>query len=513
MQLKHIIYVAALVPLLTIQCSYGQQDFTTRASFSQVGHFQGNGNTQDDEQLDLAEEFKKLEYRLRELEDDYSQHSDDAVDDEKSTKKQSKGVDTSIKELQEDVESLTEAVDDIDSSLPGLVVHAHKNPKITFFGRVHIDYWAFPKIQPGIFALEPGDPQDRFNFRRLRIGVKGDLNDNMFYKYEGEFAGGNNPSYRDAYLGWKNLPFFNKVIIGNHKRPYSLDHLNSSNHNVFIERPFSIEAFNQDNRRLGISSSGYSCDLKQNWRYGIWNHRLTQNGSGYVGDHYQPEIASRRAFTPWYDECSGGRGYFHFGLASSIAFPNGRGGVENDARYRTRPEARTSGRWLDTGRIVGANTLRLTGVESVLNLGAFQAVAEWQRVDVDRTGPIGTDLTFHGGYFQFSYFLTGEHIPWNRKTGTIGRVKPFENFFRVRDCNCNVQRGMGAWQIAARYSYADLNDLDIVGGDGEALTVGLNWHWNERARMQFNYIIGDIKREPIGSGDYEIFGVRFMVDF
>jgi phosphate-selective porin OprO/OprP len=76
-----------------------------------------------------------------------------------------------------------------------------------------------------------------------------------------------------------------------------------------------------------------------------------------------------------------------------------------------------------------------------------------------------------------------------------------------------MQRGLGAWQVAARFSYSDLNDQDIIGGDGEALTVGLNWHWNPYARMQFNYIIGDIKREPLGSGDYEIIGARMSVDF
>ena len=142
-----------------------------------------------------------------------------------------------------------------------------------------------------------GDPQDRFNFRRLRIGVKGDLNDNVFYKYEGEFAGGVASSYRDAFLGFKHVPYLQTVIIGNHKRPYGLDHLNSSRHNVFIERPFVVEAFNQDARRLGISSNGISDDQSSNWRWGIWHQILTQNEDGAVGDDYQVELAGRYAKT------------------------------------------------------------------------------------------------------------------------------------------------------------------------------------------------------------------------
>ena len=81
----------------------------------------------------------------------------------------------------------------------------------------------------------------------------------MTYKYEAEFAGGSGKtSYRDLYFGFKGLPVFQTVLIGNQKRPYGLDHLNSSRYNIFIERPFVIEGFNQDARRLGVCSYGVS---------------------------------------------------------------------------------------------------------------------------------------------------------------------------------------------------------------------------------------------------------------
>ena len=482
---------------------------TAEASIKLASFVQDKEKSDNDKEL--WEEFEKLKLRLGELEDDHVELSKSSKSNDGDSEKTVDSISETLEDLGETVDSLDKSVEKVKDTLPGLVYHGHKKPKLSFFGRIHLDYWAFPKAQAGIVALEGEDPQDRFNFRRMRIGVKGNLTDNMLYKYEGEFAGGVDPSYRDAYIGWTDLPFLHTLLIGNQKRPYGLDHLNSSRYNVFIERPFIIEAINQDSRRLGLASYGHSEDLSRNWRFGVWNYRLTQTQSGYIGDHYQPEFASRRAWTPWYDECSGGRGYFHFGVAGSVAFPNGRGGGDNDAQFRTRPEARSSARWLDTGRIVGANVASLAAVETVFNYGPFQAVAEYQESNVDRTG--AEDLNFHGGYFYVSYFLTGEHIPWERKSGTLGRMKPFENFFRVRDCDCNTHTGWGAWQVAMRYSYADFNDLDIVGGDGEAFTLGLNWHWNPYARWQFNYIIGDVKREPLGSGDYEIFGLRFMVDF
>ena len=414
--------------------------------------------------------------------------------------------------FEEGLEEQSSLIEEIDDSLSEYVITGHGAPQMTLFGRVHADYWAFPKVENSLFPLEPGNPQDRYNFRRVRIGVKGDIRDNMFYKIQMEFAEGNNPSYRDVYLGIKDLPLLQRVTVGNHKRPYGLDHWNSSNHNVFIERPVIIEAFNQDSRRMGISSWGHNEDLTRSWQYGVFHHRLTQQMSGYIGDHYQPEFASRMAFTPWWDECSGGRGYAHFAVSTAIAFPDGRGGLDNDARYRSRPEARTNGRWWNTGRILNANKSSLVGVEGVFNAGPFQIVSEYQYMTVDRNG-FANSVQLHGGYVYASYFLTGEHMEWDRKVGKLGRVVPHENFWRVRDCNCMTQTGLGAWQVALRLSHADLTDEDIIGGDGTAVTFGLNWYWNPRARWQFNYIVGDLKRDPIGSGNYEIFGTRFMVYF
>lgn len=469
----------------------------------------------EDSAKELVDQLKRMELRLRELELDVERRLHSQPELAEQQKDSHASLNQRFADLESSVHRQGEAVEQLNETIPGLVHHGHHSPKITFFGRIHTDYWAFPKFDNTLAPLEGGsDPEDRFNFRRLRIGVKGDINDNMFYKYEGEFAGGNNPSYRDAYLGFRNLPWLNTVTIGNHKRPYGLDHLNSSRYNVFTERPFIVEAFNQDSRRLGISSSGYSENEKANWRFGVWNQQLTQGQAGYTGDHYQLEFAARLATTAWYDESSGGRGYAHFGISGSAGTPNGSvGSTNNQARYRTRPEARSSNRWLDTGPISGANANYLIGLESVINVGSFQLTTEYMRNNVDRRDAVGEDVAFEGGYAQVSYFLTGEYIPWNRKTGTIGRIKPLENFFLVRDCDCDTQSGWGAWQVAARYSYADLSDADIFGGEAQSMTFGLNWYWNQYARMQFNYILGDIEQGGAGYGNYEILGVRLMVDF
>ena len=460
---------------------------------------------------DLEELVKRMGLRLAELEHDVAEKIEAQPDAENANK----ALGERVERIEKGFESTDNSVSILKDSLSGLVHHGHKNPKLQLFGRINLDYWSFPKVDDTIYPLESsmanpsGNPQDRLVFRRMRIGVKGDLNDNMFYKFEGEFAGGVASSYRDAFLGFKDLPWFNTIIIGNHKRPYGLDHLNSSRYNVFTERAFIVEAFNQDSRRIGISSNGVSENQSWNWRYGYFNQELTQAKTGRISDKYSPEIVARLAHVPWYDESSGGRGYAHFAISGSAGLP------QDQARYRTRPEAQSSNRWLDTSTIAGARNNYLMGVESVINVGPLNFTGEYMRVNVNREDAIGEDVAFDGYYAQVSYILTGEHHPWDRKTGTLARLKPFENAFSVRDCDGNIQRGKGAWEVAYRFSRADLDSYDILGGQGFSNTFGLNWYWNPYARMQFNYINGEITSGAggAGQGDYEIFGIRWMVDF
>ncbi len=393
-----------------------------------------------------------------------SQVVDEAVRQVNAVEAISNGVEQTLREYEEAIKRLderiaeadqSEKISDIESDLSNLsdafdefsgdksIVHSggsKSTMKIT--GRVHIDYWGFPENDAAIDTLEggPAGPQSRLGFRRMRFGVAGDLTTNMLYKIEMEFAGGVNSQFRDAYLGWKELPFLQTVLIGNQKRPYGLDHLNSSRYNVFIERPFVIEAFNQDARRLGIQSYGVSENERWNWRYGVFNQRLIQGDGNYVNDNLQLEFASRLANTIWYDEVSGGRGYAHWGISHSYASPDGNtpvgtvgtGPDPNTARFRTRPEARSFRRWLNTGRIAGTDDYHLLGLEGVMILGPLQLVGEYQNIWLNRDAGAGPDLDLWGAYFQAAYFITGEHMPWSRSSGTLARPKPFEDFFLVK---------------------------------------------------------------------------------
>jgi len=437
--------------------------------------------------------------------------------------------------LREDLERVDKVEETLDKHLEGLAkkaADAAKKPQQKFFGRIHLDSWSFHKDSPGIGffenddATDPttfgNDPQDHISFRRIRLGMKGDILDTMTYKVQTEFSNPNNFEYRDLYIGWKQLPGNQLLLLGNQKRPLGLDHLNSSRYNTFLERPAVIEAFNEDARRIGLTMYGHNNEESLNWTYGVYNLERTADDGRFIGDSLQLSLNGRVSGSPWYDETSGGRGYLHLGLAGMYARPDGdepsgaAGDVNsNDGRFRTRSELRSATRWLDTGRIANAEHYEIAAAEMMLNVGAFQLVSEYQTAWTQIGG--ADDVFFHGGYVQASYFLTGEHIPLSRSSGTIGRVKPYENFFLVDRLSGGTGWGLGAWQVAARYSFLDLTDGAVQGGEGSTFTAGMNWWWTPYSRVQMNYLYGQIDdHSPVGGftgGNFHAIGTRWMVDF
>ncbi|TWU48503.1 Porin P precursor [Rubripirellula tenax] len=441
-----------------------------------------------------------------------------------------------------DYEKLLERVDEIEDSwdtyqdkIKDEADEKKKKSSYKLGGRVHLDNWNFIDSDAGINELETGDPTDdpenRWDFRRIRLELAGDVPNNMLFRIQIDF---NNPAQaemKDVYLGFNNLPNNQTLLIGNQKRPIGLDHLNSSRHNVFAERPLAVETFNEDARRLGACMYGYSADEMFHWRYGAFLLENLNTDGRYRGDFNEAGVYGRLSSSPWYDKTSGGRGYLHLAMSGSVNQTDGNGTLDaddnaNEARFRTRPLARSDSRWYNTNRILGANNYEQLGLESILNIGALQITGEYFNNWVQRDplgGFSGEDLHFHGGYIYASYFLTGEHIPYDRVTGTIDRVKPFENFFLVDRCTGGTGSGWGALAMALRYDYIDLSDSDIRGGQGHAWTAGLNWYWTAYSKLQTNLVWGEVNNGGQGlsstplatgvDGDYTILGMRYMIDF
>ena len=438
--------------------------------------------------------------------------------------------------LEERVERLEAALRQSDEGFISQVIQAAyqddsgklKKPTFLLGGRIHLDQLYFADHSDGISAFEDPangeDPEDRIFFRRIRLEFQGDVPGDMHYRFQVDFNNPQTPEYKDMYIGFNQLPIFNTVRIGNQKRPLGLDHLNSSRFNVFMERPLLVETFNPDARRIGIASyNSLAEDDALNLTYGAFSLENTRSDGRLIGDSMQWSLNGRLHSSPMHSD--DGTQYLHLAVAGMFAKPDGDVGPNetnrNEGRFATRNELRSSTSWLDTGRIAGADWYQVLGLEMLYNEGPLQIVGEyaftWTQRDNDTPGT-GSDLFFNGAYAYIAYMLTGEHIPYNRKSGTIGRVKPFRNFGPFTPGSSeDYETGWGAWQLALRYSYLDLTDEDIRGGVGNNLTAGVVWYFNPYSSLQFNAVYGDIRDHEATRGftDGHFTGLttRLRVDF
>lgn len=391
-------------------------------------------------------------------------------------------------------------------------------------GRIHMDaaWWnAEDAVQFGEEGVGPLN--DGSNFRRARIRVNGRMYQVIEWLMEYGFETGD-PAFFDVYGEIPSLPYIGNFRAGHFREPFSMDAYTSGNHLAFIERSLLQDAF-VPFRNTGVMIYDTALDERMTWAVGLF--QTDSNAVGFGAGDGKHSVTGRLTFNPWYD-CDG-LGALHLGVAGSTRTLPERtpAGVPAPGiglprtRFATRPEMRVAApNFADTGFIL-ADHQNLIGAEFGLSLGQLLFQGEYMAAFVENavvpgTGGRQADLFYHGFYAQASWFITGEHRPYNRKTGVFGQLVPHENFFwreSQEDCGRNLC-GRGAWEVGVRYSFLDLNDNGIDGGILRDLTFGLNWYLTPNARVMWNYILA--WRDAPGNtsdGLTQILGTRFQIDF
>jgi phosphate-selective porin OprO and OprP len=187
----------------------------------------------------------------------------------------------------------------------------------------------------------------------------------------------------------------------------------------------------------------------------------------------------------------------HLGLNGTVLYAG-----DTTVRYRTRPESHLAPYVVDTGEIA-ANAAYTFDVEAAWVHGPLCLQGEFLHSRVQSAD--GPERDFYGLYASASWFLTGESRPYDQNHGTFGRVAPRKNF--------NIREGgWGAWEVAGRFSYVDLNSGDISGGRMSVLMAGVNWYLHSQIKWRFNYGFGRVtERDP--DGHLNIFQTRLEIDF
>jgi phosphate-selective porin OprO/OprP len=111
-----------------------------------------------------------------------------------------------------------------------------------------------------------------------------------------------------------------------------------------------------------------------------------------------------------------------------------------------------------------------------------------------------------------SWFLTGEHRPYDRRAGIHTRMPVRDEFYLVRSGR-GRRWGLGAWELAARFSNITLNDKNIQGNNMTDFTAGLNWYLNPYSRVKINYVRAFLEDTRVGNSLTDAFGLRLDTEF
>lgn len=364
-----------------------------------------------------------------------------------------------------------------------------------------------------------GDIQDGADFRRFRLAAKGAVIENVNYFMQVDFGFFGRPTFTDVWLEVTHVPVLGFIKVGQWKQPYSLETVSSFRFQTFMERSVLFQAF-EPFRHIGIGTYNYAEDEMTTWAASIFKTGNDQFGDD-IGDNGGISVAGRMTHLPWYQQGDDGSlHYLHVGGSLWHGNPG------NDLfRYSTIPEffigAFGSGP-LGTSK-VGVPTVSNgtppfvdTGTFATNNFTHFGGEVLWVQGPVSIqseaslaiVNPVGlAQMHYKGAYTQVSYFLTGESRPYDKKAGAVDRLKPLDNFRTDTGC------GWGAWELAGRWSYIDLNDGDINGGRLTDWTAGLNWYLNPYTKIQFNYIKSFVANPTFGHSNASIFGARAQIDF
>ncbi len=359
--------------------------------------------------------------------------------------------------------------------------------KLKIGGRIHYD-WSFYEEDGSLERTIGSSFMNDSEFRRARIYIAGNLYDDINFKAQYDFAGGD-ADFKDVYVGLKHVPYLGNLRFGQFKEPFSIEELTSSNYITFMERSL-VNTF-APGRNSGIMAFNSMGDGNMTWAAGVFR-QSNSYGDGMGGRDYN--LTARVTGVPVYED--GGTDVLHLGL--SVTHQN----YENDTlRFRARPETHLSPRVVDTGAF-SAEYGDLLGAEVAWVHGPFSLQSEYVHAFIEGRSRLVGDPEFWAASLQASYFLTGEHRPYKKSAGAFGRVKPLHNYDRDGS-------GIGAWELAARYSYLNLNDSRVRGGRLDTVSLGLNWYLNPSMRMMWNYVYADASPR----GDVSVFQWRVQLAF
>lgn len=322
---------------------------------------------------------------------------------------------------------------------------------------------------------------NRFRNRRVRLDIRGVLEDYFEYRLYTQFAG-SSANLQEAWLTYKYFPAarirFGQVLV-----PFSLESQYSARWLDFVEKSIGVANL-EPAEDLGVMVFGNPFGGVAEYGAGVFNGRartLEDNNDNF-------DMAGRLVVAPfkksknnfWKELYIGGsltEGRSNESLAST-GFTTAGGSrffTYNSSARHADARIRYGG---DLQWIYGPGDIKAEYVGTTFS-------------DVERL-TVKDDVEVNAWYVSASYILTGEKKVRDK---WISPKKPF---------SIN-EGGWGAWEAAFRFEQFFVNhspiDLGLATGTRrvDAYTVGLNWWPNKHVRLMFDYVFNDFS-DPVFLG-------------
>ncbi len=366
-----------------------------------------------------------------------------------------------------------------------------KQFSLKFGGRIMVDHAYFFQSDELNNNYGPLLSKSGTEFRRARLFMSGTVYSNVEFKLQFDFAGGN-AAFKDMYIGLKEIPAVGNIRIGHVKEPFRLDALTSSKYITFMERAFNID-FSQE-RNNGILVFNDFLEKRLSAQAGVF--RMADNtGNDILADD---GYALTGRITGLAIQNPEKRQLLHLGLGYSYRKPESK-----TYSVSSRPEAHLELKYINTETIENVDNINLANFEAAFVSGPFSIQGEYLTATLNNTvNATFEKYDFKSYYGQLSYYITGESKKYKGSYEGFDRVKPKNNFG-------GKDKGVGAWEVALRYSNSDLTNKDVLGGQQSDITLGLNWYLNPVTRIMINHVWANIEDK----GNASILQGRLQIDF
>ncbi|HTS55521.1 MAG TPA: porin [Burkholderiales bacterium] len=340
----------------------------------------------------------------------------------------------------------------------------------------------------------PGGADVR-TFRLYTDGQFGRGPDPTLYKLE--FGTVSSSFYMTSgWLRWQGVEYVHNVQAGYETVPQTLENIYAFQALTFMEASSMSLAFSPGNR-LGVEVDRTYEDKRIYTSFGLYSIGSDPglNGGAVTQTLLYPVM--RVTGLPIYaDRGKDDVTLLHLGLSLGYQFAK-----SSQFEFRSRPESFIAPYLVDTGE-VDADGAGLAGLEAIYKKGPLTVTAEtaFQKLTNSESNQ------FWGGYLSAGWFLTGEERGYDRESASVASTLVPNREFSWKHLT------WGAWELAARYSYVDLNSGSVNGGRMNIAMLGLNWYWNRYMRWMFNAGYANVTGGT-SPGDLFIYQARLQLTF